>query len=172
MLTHPIAIGLALGLVAPSAVAAEPGVTVDPHSPAGQEYAVPIDAARLLVSPRRQGYAAAQPTAGRARGPVGAGPAGRPPLFGAGVRPAGAAGAGTEMTARDERRSPGRPPSAGPVDAPGRPSVRPTYERAADADAAAGFMAKSALVVLVGGAGLAAGGRTAARRLRGRGGAA
>ena len=62
---------LVLLVVAPSAVAQDDGVFVDPDSPAGKEYAVPIDQAR-----------------GEAAG-GGNGPAGEEPLFGQGIEPAG-----------------------------------------------------------------------------------
>jgi hypothetical protein len=61
---------LVLLVVAPSAVAQEDGVFVDPDSPAGKEYAVPIDQAR-----------------GEAAG-GGNRPPGEEPLFGEGIEPA------------------------------------------------------------------------------------
>jgi len=61
-----------LALLAPATAQAQQGVHVDPSSPAGKEYAIPLDQAR------RQ--------AGGAHSAGGA--SGRPTLFGAGVTPA------------------------------------------------------------------------------------
>jgi hypothetical protein len=76
-MTRLALIALLLLVVAPSAAAQEDGVFVDPDSPAGKEYAVPIDQAR--------GEAAG--TANR--------PPGEEPLFGEGIEPA-AGGSGNK----------------------------------------------------------------------------
>ena len=67
---------LVLLVAAPSAAAQEDGVFVDPDSPAGKEYAIPIDQAR-----------------GEAAG-GGNRPAGEEPLFGEGIEPADGPGDG------------------------------------------------------------------------------
>jgi len=64
---------LTLALIAPTAVAQEDGVTVDPDSPAGKEYALPIDQARRDAA---NGGGNASPGLPRPT-----------PAFGVGVRP-------------------------------------------------------------------------------------
>lgn len=76
---HLIIVGLLLfGL--PEAAGAQ-GVVVDPDSPTGKEYAIPLEAARRATSPSTGGPGSA-PTAQKA------------PLFGEGVTAAGEAGPG------------------------------------------------------------------------------
>jgi hypothetical protein len=73
---------LSLIWLAPAAVAQEEGVFVDPDSPTGKEYAIPLDSARRQADP--------------SDGSAGAAP-GSAPLFGAGiVRAGGGSGAGSE----------------------------------------------------------------------------
>jgi hypothetical protein len=75
----------ATGIGAPVAAAAEPGVHVDPGSPAGKEYALPVDQAR-----HDAGGAATGGGSGSGGGPSsGSGSTGGGALFGAGVRPSG-----------------------------------------------------------------------------------
>jgi hypothetical protein len=72
---------LAAGL--PSGVAgAEPGLTVDPQSPAGVEYAIPLDSGR--------GHGG-----GHGHSGGGSGGGGSPALFGSGITPPGKGGSGT-----------------------------------------------------------------------------
>lgn len=72
---------LSLIWLAPAAVAQEEGVFVDPGSPTGKEYAIPLDSARRQADP--------------SGGSAGAAP-GSAPLFGAGIVAAGGSGAGSE----------------------------------------------------------------------------
>ncbi len=89
---------LILAFIAPGAVAQEDGVFVDPDSPAGKEYVLPIDQARRDA------------TGAGARSPV----TGRPtPAFGEGVRPdrrpdraADPRGGTQGSTAREARSAP------------------------------------------------------------------
>jgi hypothetical protein len=60
-------------LAAPAASAQERGVFIDPDSPAGTEYAIPLDAARRDAAGGKAG--------------LGSAPAGAQPLFGAGIAP-------------------------------------------------------------------------------------
>jgi len=62
-------------VAAPGATAAEPGVHVDPGSPAGKEYAIPLDQARNDATPSGGGHSGA-----RGSSPGSA-------LFGQGIRP-------------------------------------------------------------------------------------
>src|SRR4051794_21479121 len=72
-------LGFTLAAAGPAlASAAEPGVHVDPDSPAGKEYAIPIDSVR-------------RDTGGRGSAEPGGGGA---PLFGAGITPAGRSSGG------------------------------------------------------------------------------
>src|SRR3979490_58238 len=70
----------------------EPGVHVDPESPAAKEYALPLNQAR-------QTGAGATPS-GSQETP-----------FGAGIKPPGSGGAGGSGSAPHDGRSPGRSPS-------------------------------------------------------------
>jgi hypothetical protein len=67
---------------APSALAQGDGVTVDPNSPTGKQYKLPIESAREQANPKGDGNLV----------PPGARPAGTTaaPLFGAGITPASA----------------------------------------------------------------------------------
>jgi hypothetical protein len=73
---------VATGARVPAAVAAEPGVHIDPGSPAGKEYALPVDQAR-----RDAGGSATRGGSGSNGGQGG--------LFGAGIGPPGGGGGGT-----------------------------------------------------------------------------
>jgi hypothetical protein len=84
------ALAVVLGGAAPTAAsAAEPGVHVDPGSPAGKEYALPLDQVR------RDARGGGGSTAG---GSSGAGAqkssSARPALFGEGIKPSNGHGAG------------------------------------------------------------------------------
>jgi len=71
----------ALALTAPAAVAAEDEIFVDPGSPSGKEYALPIDSAR------KQAAADARSTSSRSKAA---------PLFGEGVGDRDAGGGGSD----------------------------------------------------------------------------
>lgn len=172
-------LALALSLAAPTSALGEPGVTVDPRSPAGQEYAVPVDAARQLGGSRP---ATGTPT-GQAVAPSGAiRGAATPQLFGEGVEPPPGAGQSAQRRPGDESASP-TVPQAASERAPGTVSPRADgrtpreVSQAADASASPGptgpavtpnagarSMGTSALVVLLGGALLALALRLVARR--------
>ena len=105
MLTRSLALLCAFALIVPAAAAQEDGVTVDPGSPSGKEYALPIDRAREEAATRD----------GKGDGSR------KAPLFGEGVRGEGAgSGAGG-----DDRTS------GGPDGAASEPAVdRPTADLA------------------------------------------
>jgi hypothetical protein len=94
---------VALGLIAPQALAQdgpEPGVTVDPSSPSGKEYALPVDKARKKTqdaSKEKKKDSSA-------------------PLFGAGVKPGsgsgGATAPSTATTPAPATTAPATPPAA------------------------------------------------------------
>jgi len=73
-----IVVALTLALTASTAAAQEDGVTVDPNSPAGKEYVLPIDQARRDAADGGSGGGAGK------RDSTGARPT---PAFGEGVRP-------------------------------------------------------------------------------------
>ena len=77
-----VAGAVATGAWVPAAAAAEPGVHIDPSSPAGKEYALPVDQAR-----RDAGGSATQGGSGSHGG--------QGDLFGAGIGPSGGGGGGT-----------------------------------------------------------------------------
>jgi hypothetical protein len=85
-LTPLIAAALCL-CAAPAAHAAEPGLTVDPQSPSGTEYAIPLDQARSSA-----GHLSDSPGAGVRSS--GGGPSSAAPLFGVGVSAGGSGGSG------------------------------------------------------------------------------
>jgi hypothetical protein len=94
---------LGLLLAAPSGAVAqgEGGVHVDPNSPAGKEYALPLDSARREAAGGQKG-------AGTGTSPGQGAPAARggTPLFGAGIRPARSrkARSGGAQAARDRTK--------------------------------------------------------------------
>jgi len=99
-----LAIMAVLTVPAVPAVAQEPGVTYDPSTPAGQEYAVPLDAARR--------EAASTPPQSRGEGTAGVRGGRAAPLFGEGITsaaeaPEGGAGADGQGTTSDGSPSTG-----------------------------------------------------------------
>ncbi len=124
MPTRPL-IALAAVLVLAGPAQAQNGVTVDPGSPTGKEYAIPLDAARRDAAPGGDGR---RPLAGRQRDA---------PLFGEGV---GDDGAGSEAAAEKAvashepdavappskaRRRPAPPSRAAPRSPPSSARPRP-----------------------------------------------
>jgi hypothetical protein len=87
---------VAAALLAPPIARADQA-HVDPGSPSGKEYAVPLDQARRHAA-----------TGNTAAAPTGAAPA-APPLFGVGIRSSGS-GAGTRANHRPRRTPPARSP--------------------------------------------------------------
>lgn len=127
----PAVITAVLAIAAPAAAAAgdglEPGVHVDPGSPAGKEYQFPIPATRSETSGRQ--------------GSSGTGRSQNPPLFGVGITPPSgppsAAGSGSgsssrSLSARRSRRSDA-------VSAARRGSVGDTRAHEGSAPASASF---------------------------------
>ena len=78
------------------------GVHIDPESPAGKEYALPLESARENASPNLAGGGSSNPN-GDSRG-AGANPA---PLFGAGISPRKAAAGGERPEQQDKEREGG-----------------------------------------------------------------
>jgi hypothetical protein len=72
---------VACALVAPSAAAAQEPVQVDPDSPAGVEYKLPLEQARRDAAPGADGGGVGPRSGGGSGGPA--------PLFGAGISAAG-----------------------------------------------------------------------------------
>ncbi len=159
-----------LSVAAPTSALGEPGVTVDPRSPAGQEYAVPVDAARQIGSGQGGAPATATPT-GETVAPSGASARGSTPqLFGEGVEPPRQAGQPAQRRAggrpaprsvletaaeRTVSRAGGqRKPRAASQNADNSPSAA-SSESAVAPNVAARSMGTSALSVLLGGALLA-----------------
>jgi hypothetical protein len=89
---------------APTAHAAEPGFTVDPQSPSGTEYAIPLDQARSSA-----GHVS---DAGSGTTRSGGGPSAGAPLFGVGVS-RGGSGAGSALPGGGSAASGGATGSAG-----------------------------------------------------------
>jgi hypothetical protein len=114
----PMAALVLAAMAAPAAHGQGPGVTVDPNSPAGKEYAIPIEKARRDAV-----------GAGVTRTPSGQTPA--PPTFGEGITPARAA----------SRSS--RPRSGGAGSHPASSSGSPTPGPSAAAEAATQRIAPS-----------------------------
>lgn len=138
---------LTLALPAPLAVAQEEGVTVDPGSPAGKEYALPIDQARRDAAD------------GGDRGGGGGVAAGRrpAPAFGEGVRPdrgSGSAG-GRESSppSRPGAESLSRSTSSAATTATSaqRARERDRIDRALVTASVAGGASQGSLVLLIGG---------------------
>ena len=136
---------LAAGL--PSAAQAEPGLTVDPQSPAGVEYAVPIDQGRGHGGP--------------GNGAAGGGKNSSPTLFGSGIKPSGSGSSGGNGDSGDggsdskdgkgaDKRGDAKPPRDG--GSAGQPAV--TAANAAASYSATGPIAGLIAAILVGGGGL------------------
>ena len=143
MLTRSLALLCAFAVFVPAAAAQEDGVTVDPGSPSGKEYALPIDRAREEAATRDKKGSGSQ----------------KAPLFGEGV---GGEGAGSPAGGGDPASgNAGRPGASEPaVDRPaadlaaGRPGEQVTLRtRAADADGGLGLGASitAALAILLAG---------------------
>src|SRR4051812_12712791 len=96
---------LMLALGAGVVSAQEPGVVVDPESPSGKEYAIPLERARGEADPRGP------------KSSAGASAAGASTLFGAGVGNSDGRGAGSP--ASDDRSSKGDAGSNGAAPDPG-----------------------------------------------------
>jgi hypothetical protein len=117
-----LSLAVLLGMLAAfpaSPVSAQSGVHLDPNSPAGKEYAVPIDKAR------REALGAPSPSTGRAKAdPTPAD--GSQQLFGAGIKPAPRGSGGS--TSGGRTRKPGDPPAAvvSPAAAAGADDGSPT----------------------------------------------
>ncbi len=77
----PIHFAVACALLAPSAAAAQEGVQVDPDSPAGVEYKLPLEQARRDGAPGADGGGVGPRSGGGSGGPA--------PRFGAGITRAG-----------------------------------------------------------------------------------
>jgi hypothetical protein len=143
------------GVGAPLASAAEPGVTIDPGSPAGKEYALPVDRARHDATGVPSGGG---PGSGGGSGKGSGGPSGGE-LFGAGIRRAShSAGGGGRTTG-------GRPhnaeaPAPGPAPGGGSSAAIPAASSSGDSSTGAVVGIVAGVLLLGGLAGLGA------RRLR------
>lgn len=118
-------------LVAQPAVALEPGVHIDPHSPAAKEYALPVNQARA-ANGAGEGSEDSSET-----------------LFGAGIKPPSSGSSGgahgrAGPSGRQPARSSAAPAGAAPTSPP------PLVQRVADARASSGG-GSSATVLLAGG---------------------
>jgi hypothetical protein len=139
---------------APTATAQEEGLSVDPASPAGKEYAIPLEQAR------RQ--------AAGGGGDGGAAPSGGQPLFGEGIRRADGSASGVDGGGSggrdDSREGAGSRGGGGGVQregaedaSPGARDVVPSAHRSAAIEAAAADGSDGLLTAGIAGAVLAAG---------------
>jgi hypothetical protein len=160
-----LAIGaLVAGAGTPSTALAEPGLTVDPQSPAGVEYAIPLDTARGGGGGGGSGHA----------GGFGSGSGGGPSrLFGAGITPpgnrstsstsgSGRSGSGSG-TARSKRRGTGSNGGKSSSTSAHGAGVGTTV---APVTASANYSSTAPLAGVIGGVLLAGGGLGVAARLR------
>ena len=111
-----IVAALVLGLGG-TASAVEPGVHVDPGSPAGKEYAIPLDQARNDALP---------PGGGHAGGGGGAPGSGASPLFGAGVVSRRSSGSAGVRSRGDSSRNAVKQAAAGRGAGPALPAAAST----------------------------------------------
>jgi hypothetical protein len=128
-----------------AALAADDGVSVDPNSPSGKEYALPIDRAR----DRAAAGTDVQPSAAR--------PAGHVPLFGVGVtarKPKRSRGddakAGSSRKPSASRTSNGSEPAEPAADAPA--PARSAPAAASESSSMVGVIVLAAALMLGGGA--------------------
>jgi hypothetical protein len=150
-----LAVGSAVALlVVPGEAPAERGLTVDPHSPAGVEYAVPLD------SGRQHGGGSGDSGASGAR-----------PLFGTGIRPPSGSGSGTPShgTTPRGRKEGGGAAAKKPV---GRAQSGKSEPRVTPARASADYSSSGPLAALIAAILLVGGGLGLVLRLRARRGAA
>jgi len=99
MRSHRLAgplVAIAIFASAPTALAQEPGVTIDPDSPSAKEYEIPLERARRSAQPARDPRAPVQQVQRAA------------PLFGAGITPA----AGAQRDGRTRRAPRAASPAA------------------------------------------------------------
>lgn len=132
-------LGLAL---APAAYAQTPGLHVDPNSPSGHEYAIPLDRARHDAAP------------GAGPSSSGGQPPSRAPLFGVGVQPSRSAapGSNAKHAARGGRHSHSTGSANGSASSPlSKASLqRATATPEAGAPASLMVIGGSALVLILG----------------------
>ena len=134
----------------PGALAQNPAIQVDPDSPAGTEYALPVDQARLSAG------ASASAAAGGGASSDGAGTA----LFGEGVTPpAGATASGR----RARQASPAGASAVSPGSAGARETSRTFAPVGEPSDSAVPWLVGSGALVLLAGAGLSRALRRVAR---------
>jgi hypothetical protein len=151
---------LILLLAPPSAAMAQgPGVFVDPDSPAGKEYALPLEEARREAAPDASGPGAG--TSGRDSGND-ASASTASPLFGEGIEPSDSAAAGndgdagaTDSSESSNRTKDGEPRGAGPASLAG--DRGPTARGSAAVEAAAAEGSGALLTAGMGAAVLAVG---------------
>jgi hypothetical protein len=148
-----------LGLTGASGVAqAEPGLTVDPDSPAGVEYAVPLDSGRGHGGNPGSGGGGTTAQSGGADSPV---------LFGSGIKAAsGGSGAGSGSPGDDK---PGAKPNDGGNSASGSGGRLGTGTPAvAPVTASANYSTTGPIAAIIGGVLLLGGGLGLFLRLRAR----
>ncbi len=133
-----LAVALCVGCLAPtSAVAAlEPGVHIDPGSPAAKEYGVPLWVLRGEASGHQS--------------PEGIPP---PPLFGVGIEPPGAGGGRARSGGTNRGRGPGGPASrrARPASGGGSVPSAATIAQLTRAGSSASQVGLLVVAVLIGG---------------------
>lgn len=91
MVRRLISLSLVMTCLGASSAMAQSGVIVDPNSPAGKEYAIPVDRARHDAGVDTSSSNSSSSSSGAAGAPSG-GDGGGPALFGAGITPAKSAG--------------------------------------------------------------------------------
>jgi hypothetical protein len=143
---------LILLLLPTAAMAADPGVQLDPRSPAGKEYGIPLDQARSGATGNQQ-----DPPGGAAGTPAAAGAAA--PAFGAGIS-ARSKGKGARAKGRASSRKPQTAGASAP--AAGNSPLRVAASRAGDPGGSSSVILIALLAVGVVGVG-AAGGFAASR---------
>lgn len=146
-----VALGSVLGALAASGSAqAEPGFTVDPQSPAGVEYAVPLDTARGQGGGHYGAHTGGGSGTGSGtttgRGSASAG--GSPALFGSGITPPAKSGSSRgKPRAQDPRPKP-RPHAGGGARGP---AVAPPVAASASYSSTGPIAAVVGAILLLGG---------------------
>lgn len=137
-------------LAIPAAAQAEPGLTVDPESPAGVEYAVPLDHAR-------------NPGGGSGGSAGNSGGGGSGQLFGAGITPSsgssagprGRSGDGQDGKSTGDKKANGGDGGGGGNFSPAAPTTRPTAAvEASTSYSTSGWLAGLIAAILLVGGGL------------------
>jgi hypothetical protein len=139
--------GLLAGAGLPATAGAEPGLTVDPQSPAGVEYAVPLDQGRGHGGSGQPGGGSSTPSPANGGGTSDSGSqGGASGLFGSGIKPHGKKDAGSDGGKKEASPKGGARSGGGASGGSGGAAPR----RVAPVEASAAYSTTAPLAGLIG----------------------